>query len=318
MTAHARRSSLRLVSAKTTPETPEYGARHTLTVVPNLVQTGRVNTPMTLTGYDDWMTERGFSEVTRTLRLVFSAGRLRDWGTLDVPAGQVVSWLARYHGHTQRTYYGHLNSVYTYLGERGDILKSPLAHLRRPEGPGPRPRPLAPRERDLVLRSAGQDPALEAAVHLAYLAGLRAHEIAKFRGEDITEDTLTVVGKGHKHAELPTNPDLWQLAQRLPREGYWFPAVYSDSRRPHLTSRTISTRVTRYFRDLGIPTGSVHRLRHTYATDLSQNGVPPRVIQALLRHTSLATTELYLEAASDQQRKAIHALSDLLPRGIAA
>jgi integrase/recombinase XerD len=256
-----------------------------------------------LSGYDDWMTEHNNSPNTRRQRMNFPRRLHREWGTFDVTGRHAVDWLNQYDGWTWHTYLSHMEAVYEYLTETGAVETSPLARLRRPSTPAPAPRPLTPAERDLVLTSCSGD--LLAWCLLAYLAGLRVHEVAKIRGEDVTESTIHVVGKGRKSAEIPTNPDLWQLAREYPRRGYWFPSI----RREHLNADSITVRVTAYFRSLGIETGSMHRLRHTFASDMARAGVSPRVIQVLMRHTSLETTMRYLEAASDEKRQAVELLT---------
>lgn len=256
-----------------------------------------------LAGYTDWMIEQNHSPNTRKQRMNFARRIAREWGTFDVTGRHAVEWLNQYEGWTWHTYLTHMQSVYDYLIETGAVEVNPLERLRRPSTPPPRPRPLSPRDRDRVL--TGCDGDLRAYVLLAYLAGLRVHEVAKIRGEDIDELTLRVIGKGRKSAELPTNPDLWKLAQSYPRRGYWFPS----QRGGHLTADAVTIRVTAYFRELGIETGSLHRLRHTFASDMARNGVPVRVIQELMRHSSLNTTMRYLEAADDEKRRAISTLA---------
>lgn len=288
--------------------TAEDENRPHLRLVPNPVHVTGVTLPMTvLTGYADWMLEHNHSANTRKQRMNFARRMLREWGTFDVPGRQVVEWLNQFQGWTWHTYLTHTEAVYEYLTETGQLEQNPIARLRRPATPPPSPRPLTPRQRDRVLTRCTGD--LQAWVLLGYLAGLRVHEVAKFRGEDITETTLHVVGKGKKSANVPTHPGLWSLAQRYPREGYWFPS----RRGAHLNADSVTVHVTAYFRELGIETGSLHRLRHTFATDMARNGVAPRVIQELMRHSTLNTTMRYLEAATEEKRQAIESLSITTP-----
>lgn len=158
---------------------------------------------------------------------------------------------------------------------------------------------------DLVLRES--TGTLNAWLQLAYLAGLRAHEIAKFRGEDIDRDRVTVVGKGRQLATLPTHDALWELAQRYPRQGYWFPSRRTVG---HVAPDSVSCRTRALFRRLGIP-GSIHRVRATYGTSLLRNGANVRVVQDLMRHRSLASTEHYLAATEDEMVAAIRTLGRL-------
>lgn len=256
---------------------------------------------MLLTGYEAWMIEQNHSPNTRRQRLKFARRLLREWGTFDVPAVDVVTWLSQYDGWTYHTYLNHITGLYEFLVDQGHVGVSPVARMRRRTPPAPRPRPLAPGQRDRVLATAQGD--LRAICLLAYLAGLRAHEVAKVCGEHITATHLHVVGKGGKAADLPTHERLWELAQTYPRRGYWFPGPGG-----HLSADTITGRVTAHFRALGIEEGSLHRLRHTFAQDMADNGVHPRTIQELMRHASLATTMRYLEAGDERKLRAVTGL----------
>jgi integrase/recombinase XerD len=257
-----------------------------------------------ISGYDDWMFEQGQSTSTRQQRLRFVDRLLRDWGTLDVSRRHVIEWLSQYEGWTYQTYFNHLTSVYDFLVESSRITESPLARVRRRPDPGPNPKPLSAVELGRVLDNCSGD--LEAWLHLAFYAGLRAHEIAKIRGEDITASTLHVLGKGRKVADLPTHTELWNLAKRYPRRGWWFPSRFPH--RDHISTNAITGRVGVYFRRLNIETGSIHRLRHSYATTMDRNGFRARVIQDLMRHSSLNTTQRYLEVAGEEKRRAIDSL----------
>jgi integrase/recombinase XerD len=255
-----------------------------------------------LSGYVDWMIEHNHSANTRKQRLNFAKRLLREWGTFTVSGAHAVGWLNQFEGWTFQTYMTHMAAVYEYLLDIGQVEASPLERMHRPPVPPPTPRPLNNQQRDLVLtRSVGE---LVAICLLAYLAGLRVREVAKFRGEHINDSYIHVVGKGGKAADIPTHERLWQLAQEYPRRGFWFPS----RRGPHLSADAITLRVTPYFRSLGIETGSLHRLRHTFAQDMSDNGVHPRTIQELMRHASLHTTMRYLEAGDERKRRAVSGL----------
>jgi len=62
------------------------------------------------------------------------------------------------------------------------------------------------------------------------------------------------------------------------------------------------------FHDLDIA-GSIHRCRHTYATRLLRAGTNIRIVQKLMRHSSLASTQVYTDVSEDEQRNAIGLLS---------
>ena len=253
--------------------------------------------------YVAWLQRQGMSEKTVTLRSRFALQVLRKFGTWDVPGEVLHQWLSHYTGWSRRTYQNHLNSLYAWLTEVGMIEVSPTERMRRPRAPRPRPRPLTDAELNRAMSAA--PPRLRTMLMLASLAGLRAHEVAKFHGEDITEQTILVCGKGGLEASVPTHPDLWQIASDYPRNGYWFPSLRDGF--DHVTACSVSIAIGRLFTDLGID-GSIHRCRHTYGTRLVRAGNNIRVVQDLMRHTSLDTTALYLGVNEEERRAAIRSL----------
>jgi integrase/recombinase XerD len=260
---------------------------------------------MVLVGYDDWLTARGLSPNTVSQRVRFAESRLREWGTLDLPGAVVATWLNRQQGWTRRTYLAHFRSVYAWMVDTGQLAASPLAHYRTPPTPAPRPRPLSAAELERVF--TGADGSLLAWLMLGFFAGLRAHEIAKVAGQDVTAEAFYVRGKGGQDAVLPTHPELWRLAQSYPRAGYWFPSV--QAKREWVSPSQVGNKIRAHFRACGVDQGAVHRLRYSYGTTLARSGVQMRVVQELLRHRSLETTMRYVAVDDAEKRAAMAALS---------
>lgn len=254
--------------------------------------------------YRTHMTDRRLSPRTIEQRLAFAQARLREWRTWDVPPEQIAAFLLRYSGHTLRTYHDHLRALYRWLVDTGRLAANPLETLPRPPTPKPRPRPLSRDDAARSLMHASGD--LRAYLLLGRYAGLRAHEIAKFSGEDIDADALYVLGKGGQRAILPTHPVLWDLAKSYPREGYWFPSERAAA--GHITPHAVTMRVSRHFARLGID-GSSHRNRHLYGTELLRAGANLRVVQELMRHADLTTTVRYLGVDQEEKVAAIRSLS---------
>ena len=177
--------------------------------------------------------------------------------------------------------------------------------VRAPERPAQIPRPITKAQAERVLEVATGD--VRAWLLLAMRCGLRAHEIAKIRGEDVTEDGIYVYGKGGTQATLPAHPDLLALAKGYPDRGFWFP----DPRSPegHVPRERISKSVGDLFRRCGIPHGSIHRARHFYATSLLRSGSNIRVVQKLMRHSNVKTTAGYTAVDEDELRDAVLRLS---------
>lgn len=251
------------------------------------------------------MVELHRSPRTIDARIAFMAARLREWGGDYAQTTDTLrAWLADRTGHTLRTYHDHFRAFYTWAVAAELLAENPTESLPRPPTPKPRPRPLNREDSARSLLAADGD--LRAYLLLGRYAGLRAHEIAKFAGEDIDETSLYVFGKGGVGAVLPTHPALWDLAQNYPRQGLWFPSPTREGE--SVTAHSVTMRVSRHFGRLGID-GSSHRNRHLYGTSLLRGGANIRVVQELMRHADIATTIRYLGVDEEEKVAAIRALS---------
>jgi integrase len=251
---------------------------------------------------------RGWNASERTIeaRLLIAAQFLDGRDLAIITPADVSVFLSNpaYAPATRTTYFNNLKALFRWAVETGAVEVNPLDKVRRPRPPAGNPRPLTPAQVNLVLNSATGN--LRAWLILSMFAGLRAHEIAKVRGQDVNEDLLFVYGKGRQSAYVPTHPLIWELAQRMPVKGYWFPA--RPGTEGHMLGSSISRHVSRHFRTLGIE-GSIHRGRHVYGSQLVRNGTNIRIVQTLMRHKSLATTALYLEVAESERRDAVLGLT---------
>lgn len=266
---------------------------------------GKVEPSAMLPLYKNWLTVQGYAPTTVEQRVKFAAIYLRRFGTFDPPAHDVADWLMGYRGWTRGTYMSHLKSLYTFLLETGAVSSSPIEKMRRPSAPPPQPKPLSSTEMTTVLATANDR--MKTWLLLGVLAGLRSHEIAKFSGKDIDERELYVCGKGGREAVLPTHPLLWERAQDYPRADYWFPSP--QHHRDHVSPSLVGNEMRAHFRACGIGgRGAVHRLRYSFGTNLSRSGVGMRVVQELMRHSSLETTQRYIAVDDSERRAAIAGL----------
>lgn len=259
-----------------------------------------------MNGYENYMRERGLTDLTVSQRLTFARARWAEWGTWDVSGAEAAAFLQRHEGWTKATYYGHMKSLYAWLLSDGIVDVDPTVLIPSPPRPRPKPKPLTEKELTCALAAATHE--VRSYLLLGYLAGLRRFEIAKFAGEHISERDIHVVGKGGQSWTVPTHPLLWELAQQYPRQGLWFPSPQHVVRagKPIVPS-VVGTKVGRHFRSLGIE-GATHRARHTYGTQLLRGGANLRVVQELMRHSSLSTTALYLGVDEDEKWTAINGL----------
>ena len=260
--------------------------------------------------YAAWLRGRGFSPDTIRLysQTYARAERGMECRLEDATNDQLQVWLTSHTAETRRTYGAALITAYDWLHLQGRREGHPLRldireRMLRPPAPQRRPRSLQPDQvNQLLIRNSGNRLAW---LKLGLRQGLRVHEMAKVRGEDVDIEVFRVAGKGGKVVDLPTDPEIWQLAQHYPRKGWWFPTW---SRTGHINRNTVTRYVGEMLTEVGA-SGSTHRLRHTYATTLLRGGMDVEEVRYLLRHESLRTTQIYVSAEWGRLQRAADILN---------
>lgn len=205
-----------------------------------------------------------------------------------------------------------LSAIKSWLGflqERGVITSNPAAGIRGPRLPGRLPRAISREDVEALLdrgptgREACRD---KAAMELMYGSGLRVAETAALRWEevDLEERWVRVMGKGEKERLVP----MGKFAVKALRE--WKDScpdptgpVFPGSRGGHITVRTLHRAVLKAASTVGLTGVTPHVLRHSFATHMLEGGANLRVLQELLGHESLVTTQKYLKVTIEQLRK---------------
>lgn len=286
-------------------------------------QTGDVRLAGLLAEFCAWMEAAGMSRRTIRSRRQLIAQLSRHSG---VPAHEsnwrhVAAFLARdLKPSTRSTYHHDLMSWFDWLLRMGFRSDDPMVKLHRPRQPRRQPRPITTPQLERLLRAANRKRTRTMLLLAAY-QGLRVHEIAKFRGEDIVRDGLImtdangrmtscdglrVVGKGGVEALLPLHPQVAQEAVKYPATGWWFPS-YTKPDQP-LSGNSVSTVIGKLAERAGVA-ATAHQLRHWYGTHvLRAAGGNIRVAQELLRHSSPATTAGYTYVDASERRAALLAL----------
>lgn len=261
---------------------------------------------------DAWtltMQAQGLSQntITERTRLIRQLARTTGTDPAALTPHTLTVFLASVEAPvTADAYYSIARAWCSWLVRVGHRDDDPTMRVPRPRVPPARPRPITRDQLDAVLATPLR-PATRMKILLAAFAGLRIHEIARVRGQDVDPagGTLTVTGKGGRTDFLPAHPVILDQAGDYPRKGYWFPS----SSRPgqHVAARTVGTVIARALRRAGID-ATAHQLRHYFATSLLEAGVDSRIVQTLMRHASLATTGRYLGVTLTQQRRALDSL----------
>ncbi len=155
----------------------------------------------------------------------------------------------------------------------------------------------------------------KAIIETLFSCGLRVSELVNLKKSDLFEEEkfVRILGKGSKERLVPISTKalkeihLWYVDRNLMKikpgeEDY----VFLNRRGAHLTRTMILIMIKRTAEDAGIKkTISPHTLRHSFATVLLKGGADLRVIQALLGHEDIGTTEIYTHVETSDLRRTI-------------
>lgn len=256
---------------------------------------------------------QGLKERTRQERVIFMGRYFRQTGDrpLEMKPDSIKKFMRQgFSDGTKWAYQQHLRRYSTWLVETGQRADNPMDGLKPMKKPAGNPRPVKDPDVDRLLEQT-TGPA-RMMVMLAALAGLRVHEIAKIRGEDVDWDlwTLNLIGKGGKPATLYLVEQIQEEAEKYPRAGWWFtkPARKKDDPPVVLNRTDVWAEIHAAFLHVGI-IATPHMLRHAFATTLLRQGENIRMVQDLMRHSSLSSTQIYTQITDLDRSEAIKRLS---------
>lgn len=209
-----------------------------------------------------------------------------------------------------------LNSFYEFLVDESDITNNPCTNLSLPKTTSKLPEFLTIKEvNDLldIKLNTPSDYRNKAAMELMYATGIRVSELLniKLKDIDLHNTTLLVTGKGRKERLLPFGDVALKYLN-----------IYIDTYRALLLKEKISDYLFvnvrggslsrqsffKLVKQEGIKKNikkniSPHILRHSFATHLLNNGADLRIIQELLGHEDLSTTQIYAHLINEKIRK---------------
>jgi integrase/recombinase XerC len=145
-------------------------------------------------------------------------------------------------------------------------------------------------------------------MELFYSSGLRLSELAALNVADLDtfSDTVRVIGKGRKERIVPVG----QIALKAIQQ-YRFEAnvqsgpLFISKLRKRMSSRSIWVMLKKHLAQTSIQLRvSPHKLRHSFATHLLDNGADLRSVQTLLGHANLSTTQIYTHVTTERLKKA--------------
>jgi len=140
--------------------------------------------------------------------------------------------------------------------------------------------------------------------------GLRISEVLNLKLSDLQSNDLSIFGKGKKTRLIPIAEEvsmfLKQMIKKCPFEFDENNFIFVGIRGKKLKAEIIQKEIRRLRNSFMLPDNTTpHSLRHTFATELLENMVDLRVIQEILGHSSLSTTQKYTKVSSDRLRDVI-------------
>ena len=212
-----------------------------------------------------------------------------------------------------------VRTFYKFLVLDGYIEQDPAELLESPVLGEHLPEFLTPAEvdrlKDSIDVSKPEGHRNRAIIEVLFSCGLRVSELVNLKLSDIYRDEqfVRVFGKGSKERLVPISStalreidNYWSWREELKIKPGEEDYLFLNRRGAHLTRTMILIMLKQQAEEAGIQkTISPHTLRHSFATALLEGGADLRVIQALLGHESIATTEIYTHISSQTLRQTI-------------
>lgn len=210
-----------------------------------------------------------------------------------------------------------IRSFYKYLTTKAKLLETnPLQDLDVPKIPNTLPRYLTlPEAQSLLASVDGKNKERDYCILCIFLnCGLRISEIVGLNIQDIRVDHLRVYGKGAKERIIYINESVADainkyLEVRKDIVAIDRNALFLSNRRTRMSREAVHSMVKNSLKRAGLDAEkySSHKLRHTAATLMLQNGVDVRTLQELLGHENLNTTQIYTHVDNSELRIAAEA-----------
>ncbi len=207
-----------------------------------------------------------------------------------------------------------LRKFFQYLAQEKIIEKDPMLLIDTPKKKQHLPQVLTKEEVEKLLYSPNTGQVLglrdRAMLELMYATGLRISEIINLKLEDLhlTMGTLQTLGKGHKERIVPVGDEAIKWINRYLEEAR--PKLLKQKRSNYLFLNFHGNNLTRQgvwknlkaeVRKAGIQKNiTPHTLRHSFATHILENGADLRIVQELLGHADISTTQIYTHLSNKQ------------------
>lgn len=262
-----------------------------------------------LAGFSQWLTTKSSAKAS---------------GLVSVSTGDIQHYLeSRYDlGQKRRSTARLLSSLrhfYGYLLRETQISDDPTQLLESPRAERSLPDSLNETQVEYLLDAPDTTDELgmrdRAMLELLYATGLRVTELVSLQLTQISMEpgVLRVIGKGDKERLVPVGEVALEwlgryLSQARPqllqKINTATSAVFVTRRGAAMTRQAFWYMIKRYAKKAGIPSDSLspHTLRHAFATHLLNHGADLRVVQMLLGHSDISTTQIYTHVADQRLR----------------
>jgi integrase/recombinase XerD len=285
---------------------------------------------------DSMWSERGLSENTLAAYRADLSG-LSRWlesqgvDLMDAQREHLLAFLAWrvQQGARPRSTARQLSSIrrfYRHMLREGKLAEDPTTRIDMPKLGRPLPKSLSEGEVESLLRAPDVAEPLgirdRAMLELLYATGLRVSELVSVRMSqmNLKQGVVRVVGKGNRERLVPVGEEATKWIEKFLTDArldilggrqsdYLFPTRRSD----YMTRQAFWHIIKRYAETANIAASlSPHTLRHAFATHLLNHGADLRVVQMLLGHSDVSTTQIYTHVARERL-KDVH--SKHHPRG---
>ncbi|NHN76612.1 site-specific tyrosine recombinase XerD [Azotobacter chroococcum] len=267
-----------------------------------------------------WL-EKGLSAHTRAAYrsdLELFNGWLRERGLELIGVGRELildhlAWRvdAGYKARSTARFLSGLRGFFRYLLREGVIASDPTLQVDLPQLGRPLPKSLSEADVEALLAAPESDDPLglrdRAMLEVLYACGLRVSELVGLRLEQLNlrQGVVRVFGKGSKERLVPLGEEAIVWLERYLAEarslllgGRPSDVLFPSLRGEQMTRQTFWHRIKHHARVAGIGKSlSPHTLRHAFATHLLNHGADLRVVQMLLGHSDLSTTQIYTHIA---------------------
>lgn len=257
-----------------------------------------------LRAFHRWLSKERERDLAQALRsdLLDYLAVLAQQGRKPRSAARVLSCLRQFYGHLRR---------------QGSIAADPSERIDAPQLGRPLPKTLTEADVEALLAAPDADDPRghrdRTMLEVLYASGLRVTELVTLRPDAIslTQGVVRITGKGDKERLVPLGEEAtsWLVTYaRGPRAlllgnrtcDYLFPTQRSDC----MTRQAFWQLIKRYAALAGIIKPlSPHTLRHAFATHLLNHGADLRVVQMLLGHSDLSTTQIYTHVARERLKQ---------------